>query len=257
MLLVVDRAEKSGQSPASVHYRRMAWLAIFGLCHFFFIWWGDILFLYAAVGCIAFLFRNWEPRRLIRWAVGLFTLGILLMTLLFGGQLFAASSIDDPAAPPSLGRRPSRASRRADPRGPRPHPRGPPSRPAPSNRQGGARAPARPPRSRPARLPASRGRHPDAPHAAASPAAAASLAFNSPTSRRCSSENDASALPGEVTTLSIAAAASLPSCDRGFELMLINSRVRIPLPPLPVQAGPHSGEKRELIANNSCYVRAT
>ena len=102
MLLVVDRAEKSGQSPASVHYRRMAWLAIFGLCHFFFIWWGDILFLYAAVGCIAFLFRNWEPRRLIRWAVGLFTLGILLMTLLFGGQLFAASSIDDPAAPPSL-----------------------------------------------------------------------------------------------------------------------------------------------------------
>ena len=102
MLLVVDRAEKSGQSAASVHYRRMAWLAIFGLCHFFFIWWGDILFLYAAVGCIAFLFRNWAPRRLIRWAIGLFALGVLLMTLLFGGQLFVASAAGDPGAPPGL-----------------------------------------------------------------------------------------------------------------------------------------------------------
>ncbi|PQM28213.1 hypothetical protein CVO77_06820 [Sphingopyxis lindanitolerans] len=101
LLLIVDRAEKSGQNPASVHYRRMAWLAIFGLCHFFFLWWGDILFLYAAVGCIAFLFRGWEARRLIRWAAGLFTLGVLLMTLLFGGQLFLASSAGDPGAAPS------------------------------------------------------------------------------------------------------------------------------------------------------------
>ncbi len=98
LILIVDRAEKSGQSPASVHYRRMAWLAIFGLCHFFFLWWGDILFLYAAVGCIAFLFRGWEARRLIAWAAGLFTLGVLLMSLLFGGQLLLASSAGDPGA---------------------------------------------------------------------------------------------------------------------------------------------------------------
>jgi len=101
LILIVDRAEKSRQNPASVHYRRMAWLAIFGLCHFFFLWWGDILFLYAAVGCIAFLFRAWEARRLIRWAAGLFTLGVLLMSLLFGGQLLVASSADDPGAPPA------------------------------------------------------------------------------------------------------------------------------------------------------------
>ena len=42
LLLIVDRAEASGQSAASVHYRRMAWLAIFGLCHYFFIWWGAV-----------------------------------------------------------------------------------------------------------------------------------------------------------------------------------------------------------------------
>lgn len=102
MLLIIDRAEAAGQNAASIHYRRMAWLAVFGLAHFLFIWWGDILFLYAGVGCVAFLFRRWEARRLIKWAIGLFTLGVALMSLLFGGQLYVAGMAGDPAAPPGL-----------------------------------------------------------------------------------------------------------------------------------------------------------
>lgn len=98
MLLIIDRAEAAGQPPESVHYRRMAWLAIFGLCHYFFIWWGDILFLYASVGCIAFRFRRWEARRLMRWAIGLFTLGVVLTSLFFGAQLAVASAADTPAS---------------------------------------------------------------------------------------------------------------------------------------------------------------
>lgn len=105
LLLIVDRADISGQSPASVHYRRMAWLAIFGLCHYFFIWWGDILFLYAAVGCIAFLFRNWQPQRLIKWALGLFTLGVVLTSLFFGAQLAIANAPYDPSSPMAEARR--------------------------------------------------------------------------------------------------------------------------------------------------------
>ena len=58
MLLVIDRAEASGRSPARVHYARMVTLLGFGLLHFYFIWRGDILALYALVGMIAFLFRN-------------------------------------------------------------------------------------------------------------------------------------------------------------------------------------------------------
>lgn len=99
MVLITDRAEATGQNPRSVHYRRMAWLAVFGLCHYFFIWWGDILFLYAAVGCVAFRFRTWEARRLIKWALGLFTLGVVLTSLFFGAQLAVASAADDPASP--------------------------------------------------------------------------------------------------------------------------------------------------------------
>lgn len=99
MLLIVDRAAASGQNPRSVHYRRMAWLAIFGLCHYFFIWWGDILFLYAAVGCVAFRFRAWEARRLIKWAIALFTLGTVLTSLFFGAQLAVGNAADNPASP--------------------------------------------------------------------------------------------------------------------------------------------------------------
>ncbi|PKP99570.1 MAG: hypothetical protein CVT74_07625 [Alphaproteobacteria bacterium HGW-Alphaproteobacteria-13] len=90
MILIADRAEAAGQDAGAVHYRRMMWLGLFGLCHYFLIWWGDILFLYAVVGCIAFTFREWEPRRLIRWAAVLFAIGVLLHSLFFGTQLVAA-----------------------------------------------------------------------------------------------------------------------------------------------------------------------
>lgn len=93
MMLIIERAAAKGESAAKVHYSRMFWLALFGLAHFFFIWFGDILFLYASIGCIAFLFRNWEPRRLIKWALIIFALGLVLWGLQFGGlqamQFFA------------------------------------------------------------------------------------------------------------------------------------------------------------------------
>jgi uncharacterized protein len=93
MMLIIERADAKGESAKKVHYSRMFWLALFGLAHFFLLWFGDILFLYASVGCIAFLFRSWEPRRLIKWALIIFGLGIVLWGLQFGGlqvmQFFA------------------------------------------------------------------------------------------------------------------------------------------------------------------------
>jgi uncharacterized protein len=58
MLLVIEQAEAAGRSPAGVHYRRMAWLLLFGLAHFYLVWFGDILISYAAIGMVAFLFRR-------------------------------------------------------------------------------------------------------------------------------------------------------------------------------------------------------
>jgi uncharacterized protein len=56
MLLVAERAEAAGESPVAVHYRRMFVLLLFGLAHFYFLWFGDILTTYAVVGMVAFLF---------------------------------------------------------------------------------------------------------------------------------------------------------------------------------------------------------
>ena len=71
MLLVIQRAQASGAGGASIHYRRMAVLLIFGLLHFYLIWYGDILVTYALVGMVAFAFRASSPRKLIGWAVAL------------------------------------------------------------------------------------------------------------------------------------------------------------------------------------------
>ena len=58
MLLVIDRAEARDRSPRRIHYRRMLTLLGFGLLHFYFLWHGDILALYALVGMVAYAFRN-------------------------------------------------------------------------------------------------------------------------------------------------------------------------------------------------------
>ncbi|MBC3941474.1 DUF418 domain-containing protein [Sphingomonas albertensis] len=66
MLLVLDRAEASGEDPATVHLRRMAWLFVFGIAHLYLLWWGDILAHYALVGAIAYMFA----RLPVRWLIG-------------------------------------------------------------------------------------------------------------------------------------------------------------------------------------------
>jgi len=81
ILLVIERAQASGQSAASVHYRRMIWLLLFGLIHYYFIWFGDILSGYALIGMIAFLFRRLRPRALIIWGIVL----VAAQTLVFAG----------------------------------------------------------------------------------------------------------------------------------------------------------------------------
>lgn len=71
MLLVVERARAAGGSGASIHYRRMVWLLLFGLAHLYLIWWGDILSHYALVGMIAYLFCRLSTRALVKWAIAL------------------------------------------------------------------------------------------------------------------------------------------------------------------------------------------
>lgn len=86
-LLVIERATASGLPGGRAHYARMMVLLAFGLLHFYFIWWGDILVLYAMCGMLLYWFRNLSPKALIRWAVGL----ILLSIIYFAGLGLTAS----------------------------------------------------------------------------------------------------------------------------------------------------------------------
>jgi uncharacterized protein len=91
LLLVVERAEAKGENPASVHYRRMAWLLVFGFLHLILFWWGDILHQYALIGALAFLFRGKSVESLMKWAVGLL-LGQWLIALLLSASFLILSA---------------------------------------------------------------------------------------------------------------------------------------------------------------------
>lgn len=81
ILLVIDRAEASERSAARVHFARMGWLLAFGLVHFYLIWFGDILALYAPVGMIAFLFRRQPVHKLVAAALVLLVVQLAYMAL--------------------------------------------------------------------------------------------------------------------------------------------------------------------------------
>ena len=68
--------------------RRMLVLLGFGLAHMLLLWYGDILIYYALLGMLLLLFRNCQPRTLLRWAISL-----LLLPIVLNGGLFALISL--------------------------------------------------------------------------------------------------------------------------------------------------------------------
>ncbi|RUO32014.1 hypothetical protein CWE12_03230 [Aliidiomarina sedimenti] len=81
ILLFAERAEARQLAPRALHFRRMGWLALFGLLHAWLFWYGDILFPYAVAGCLAWLWRAKPVASLIRWGVALYLIPALLLYL--------------------------------------------------------------------------------------------------------------------------------------------------------------------------------
>jgi uncharacterized protein len=102
MLLVIEKAEAKGESPASVHYRRMLWLLAFGFLHFFFIWYGDILTGYALIGMVAYLFRRKAPRQLLFWGILFVLLELALMSGFAAMAHSLAATMAAPNPPPEM-----------------------------------------------------------------------------------------------------------------------------------------------------------
>lgn len=97
MLLVALRAEAATESETAVTYRRLIWLLLFGMLHYYLIWFGDILIGYALVGMVAWTFRRMEPRALVGWAVAL----VLVQLAIMGSLAFYAHSLAAAVAGPN------------------------------------------------------------------------------------------------------------------------------------------------------------
>jgi len=103
LILICERADAKGESPAGTHFSRMIWLMVFGLAHYFFIWWGDILFLYAVIGCGAYFMRNWTVDKLIRWAVILYFSGFFAYASSIGSLFYLQSMAESAGAGSEMG----------------------------------------------------------------------------------------------------------------------------------------------------------
>lgn len=97
-LLVIERAEAAGLSGPKVHIRRMLVLLGFGLAHFYLIWFGDILVLYAVSGLVAFLFRKLPVERLIALGAAFLVTGMLIFSMFMVSQYHADLAAHAPNA---------------------------------------------------------------------------------------------------------------------------------------------------------------
>ena len=78
VILMMGRAEKRGVRLGPIYYRRNFWLLLMGLAHGYFIWFGDVLFYYAIVGMVVYLFRKMRPNRLILTSCLIMVLPVLI-----------------------------------------------------------------------------------------------------------------------------------------------------------------------------------
>ena len=68
--MILRRLESRGVDAGPIFLRRTAILFAIGIIHIWFVWFGDILHVYALMGFVLFLTRNWSNRSLL--IVGLF-----------------------------------------------------------------------------------------------------------------------------------------------------------------------------------------
>jgi uncharacterized protein len=87
IVLMTSHVEAAGKRAAALHYRRMAWLILFGSLHGFLLWSGDILFTYGACGLVAYLFRKQPARRLL--VAGLAIMCVSCISLTAYGRMSA------------------------------------------------------------------------------------------------------------------------------------------------------------------------
>jgi uncharacterized protein len=86
IVLLTTRLEEKGVRVRRIYYRRIFWLAVFGILHAYLLWMGDILFPYAICGAIVYLFRQSSVRRLL--IIGIVGILVSMMSMHLFGRFF-------------------------------------------------------------------------------------------------------------------------------------------------------------------------
>jgi uncharacterized protein len=102
MLLVAQMAEAKGESARSVTYRRLLWLLFFGMLHYYLVWYGDILIGYALVGMVAWFFRDFSARSLVRWGIALVAVQLLILSAFAFYNHSLSAAIEARTATPAM-----------------------------------------------------------------------------------------------------------------------------------------------------------
>lgn len=91
MMLFMEKAWDKGLDRR-LQFRRLCWLLVFGLIHFFFIWRGDILTYYAVVGMAALLCLRWSAKtQLVSGLLG-YVVGAIMMAAMLVPMYFVAET---------------------------------------------------------------------------------------------------------------------------------------------------------------------
>ena len=78
IMMLSQKARKENLRSTELQNRRFIFLALIGLAHAYFIWYGDILFLYAVCGFFMFSFRSKKTKIQIRAGVLFLVIGSLI-----------------------------------------------------------------------------------------------------------------------------------------------------------------------------------
>lgn len=97
LTIQAHRARAAGRSFLGTGVRRLLFLGALGLIHGLFLWYGDILFLYACVGTLALAFSRARPRTLLITASGFMLVGVFLMSVM--SLLSTLGPVADTSAP--------------------------------------------------------------------------------------------------------------------------------------------------------------
>ncbi len=97
--LFIHRAEARGNGYW-LQARRLVWLGCFGLLHFYLLFWGDILALYAVAGLLALPLIALPARSLLGLGIVWYVAGGLFMAISFSGPIGVESGASPDAANP-------------------------------------------------------------------------------------------------------------------------------------------------------------